>query len=137
MKQIIYLLLIILTSCNESKEIVQTVYFPSDIFYIDYNELSISFEGSDSVLYFESLNQLILAVEDMSVAELNGDFEKENVFMVYIEEGEVYFEYAYNFPGQNQVTYVLDGTDGSLSTETITNTLDVFYGEGNYSFEIR
>lgn len=136
MKQIIYLLLIILTSCNGSKEIVQTIYFPSDIFYIDYKDLSISFEVSDQVIYFESLERLILAVEDMSVAELNA-FSNENVFMVYIEDGNVFFEYAYNFPGQDQVTYVLDGTDGSIGIETIINTLNVFYGEGNYSFEIR
>ena len=136
MKQIIYLLLIILTSCNGSKEIVQTIYFPSDIFYIDYKDLSISFEVSDQVIYFESLERLILAVEDMSVAELNA-FSNENVFMVYIEDGNVFFEYAYNFPGQDQVTYVLDGTDESLDIEVITNTLDVFYGKGNYYFTLR
>lgn len=140
MKQIIYLLLfMLLTACNGSREmIIQAIYLPEEIIYVDYNDLTISFEGNSGVRYFESLEQLINTVEEITAYSLEYEYTlSENVFMVYIEDGNVFFEYAYNFPGQNQVTYVLDGTDGSLSTETITNTLDVFYGEGNYSFEIR
>lgn len=140
-KKILLLVLVIslvLASCIGGRDFTQAVYLPEDIIYIDYKELSISFESMEPPRYYTSLEALKEAVEMISAESTNpGCYECSEVYMIYVEEGEVFYEFAYLYSGQDKITYVLDYSDESLSIETIINTLNVFYGEGNFNFQIR